>query len=137
MLSFSKTGITFASFRNDWKSPLLIEALIEGWTKSVNMSAFSLIILVGTSVSWQALETSKQTISWKISYSSTFEKLNQSFDFWTLSIAFILTWYLYFDPLSAIFTKWSDTLKQFVGKLPTNRLSVFEHFVGLALKGLK
>ena len=27
-------------------------------------------------------------------------------------------------------------LKQFVGKLPTNCLSVFEHFVELALKGL-
>ena len=33
-------------------------------------------------------------------------------------------------------TKWSNTLKQFVGKLPTNCLSVFGHFVGLALKGL-
>ena len=40
------------------------------------------------------------------------------------------------SPLSANFTKWSDTLKQFVGKLPTNCLSVFDHFVGLALKGL-
>ena len=26
---------------------------------------------------------------------------------------------------------------QFVGKLPTNCLSVFDHFVGLALKGLR
>ena len=41
-----------------------------------------------------------------------------------------------FNPLSANPTKWSDTLKQFVGKLPTNCLSVFDHFVGLALKGL-
>ena len=40
------------------------------------------------------------------------------------------------NPLRANFTKWSNTLKQFVGKLPTNCLSVFEHFVGLALKGL-
>ena len=38
--------------------------------------------------------------------------------------------------LSANFTKWSNTLKQFVGKLATNYLSVFDHFVGLALKGL-
>ena len=60
MQSFLKTGITFASFRNDGKWPLLIEALIKGWTKSVNMSTFSLIILVGTFVSWQALEVSKQ-----------------------------------------------------------------------------
>ena len=33
-------------------------------------------------------------------------------------------------------TKWSNTLKQFVGNLPTNCLSVFDHFVKLALKGL-
>ena len=40
------------------------------------------------------------------------------------------------NPLSANPTKWSNTLKQFVGKLPTNCLSVFDRFVGLALKGL-
>ena len=34
-------------------------------------------------------------------------------------------------------SKWSNTLKTFVGTLPTNCLSVFEHVVGLALKGLK
>ena len=28
------------------------------------------------------------------------------------------------------------TLKQFIGNLPTNCLSVFDHFVGLALEGL-
>ena len=38
------------------------------------------------------------------------------------------------NPLSANITKWSNTLKQF--KLPTNCLSVFDHFVGLDLKGL-
>ena len=38
-------------------------------------------------------------------------------------------------PLSANPTKWSNTLKQFVGNLPTNYLSVFDHFVKLALKG--
>ena len=41
-----------------------------------------------------------------------------------------------FNPLSANCTKWSNTLKQFVGKLPTNCLSLFDHFVKLALKGL-
>ena len=41
-----------------------------------------------------------------------------------------------FNPLSANFTKWSNTLKQFVGKLPTNCLSVFDHFLELVLKGL-
>ena len=40
------------------------------------------------------------------------------------------------NPLSTNPTKWSKTLKQFVGKLPTNCLSVFDHFVILALKGL-
>ena len=41
-----------------------------------------------------------------------------------------------FNPLSANPTKRSNTLKQFVGNLPTNCLSVFDYFVGLALKGL-
>ena len=40
------------------------------------------------------------------------------------------------NPLSAKLIKWPNTLKQFVGNLPTNCLSVFGHFVGLALKGL-
>ena len=44
--------------------------------------------------------------------------------------------HLKFNHLSVNFTKWSNTLKQFVGKLPKNCLSVFDHFVGLALKGL-
>ena len=37
------------------------------------------------------------------------------------------------NPLSANFTKWLNTLKQFVD---TNCLSVFDHFVKLAIKGL-
>ena len=41
-----------------------------------------------------------------------------------------------FNAICGNFTKWSNTLEQFVGKLPTNCLSVFDHFVGLALKGL-
>ena len=45
-------------------------------------------------------------------------------------------WQPCINPLSANFTKWSNTLKQFVGKFSTNCLSVFGHFVGLALKGL-
>ena len=35
--------------------------------------------------------------------------------------------FFFFNPLSASFTKWSNTLKL---------LSVYDHFVGLALKGL-
>ena len=38
------------------------------------------------------------------------------------------------NPFSANFTKWSNTLKQFVNNLPTNCLSVLDHFVGLVLK---
>ena len=40
------------------------------------------------------------------------------------------------NPLSTNPTKWSNTLKQFVGNLPTNCLSVFDHFEKLTLKGL-
>ena len=40
------------------------------------------------------------------------------------------------NPFSANPSKWSNTIKQFVGKLSTNCLSVFDQFVGLALKVL-
>ena len=40
------------------------------------------------------------------------------------------------NPLSVNLTKWSNTLKQFVGKLATNCLNVFDRFVILALKTL-
>ena len=40
------------------------------------------------------------------------------------------------NPFSTNFTKWSNTLKQFVGNLPTNCLRLFYHFVWLVLKGL-
>ena len=36
-------------------------------------------------------------------------------------------------PISANIKKWSNTLKQFVDKLVTNCLSVFDLFMGLAL----
>ena len=41
------------------------------------------------------------------------------------------------NPLSANPIKWSNTLKEFIGNWLTNCLSVFDHFVKLALKGLK
>ena len=41
------------------------------------------------------------------------------------------------NPLNADFAKGSNTLKQFIGNLPTNCLGVFDHFVGLTLKELK
>ena len=40
------------------------------------------------------------------------------------------------NPLSANPTKWSNTLKQFIDKLPMNCLNVFDHFVKLVLKRL-
>ena len=40
------------------------------------------------------------------------------------------------NTLSVNPTKWSNTLKQIRRLLPTNCLSMFDHFVGLALKGL-
>ena len=40
----------------------------------------------------------------------------------------------FFNLLNANPAKWTNTLKQFLGKLPTNCLSVFDHFVGLVLK---
>ena len=40
------------------------------------------------------------------------------------------------NPLSANPEKWSNTLKQIVGNLPTICLIVFDHFMNLALKGL-
>ena len=43
---------------------------------------------------------------------------------------------LFLNPLGANPTKWSNRLKRFVGNFPTNCLSVFDHFVKLALKGL-
>ena len=43
----------------------------------------------------------------------------------------------WFNPLSVNPTKWSNTLKQFVGNLPTICLSVFYYFVKLTLKGLR
>ena len=55
--------------------------------------------------------------------------------FGELKVAFLRAVIL--NPLSANITKWSNTLKQFIGNLPTNCLSVFDYFVELALKGLK
>ena len=42
---------------------------------------------------------------------------------------------LFINPFSTNFTKCSNTLKQFIVNLPTNCLSVFDHFVGLTLVG--
>ena len=57
----------------------------------------------------------------------------------------ILAWFLFdgnigpklLNSLSANIKKWSNTLKQFVGNLRANCLSVLDHFMGLTLKKLK
>ena len=59
----------------------------------------------------------------------------RNFFYYLIQLNFIITHCL--NPLSSSPTKWLNTLKQFVGKLPTDCLSVFGHFVKLALKGLR
>ena len=59
-----------------------------------------------------------------------------SWYFYNFQILNCVSFALILNPLMANITKWSNTLKQFVGKLATNCLSVFDHFVGLALKEL-
>ena len=50
----------------------------------------------------------------------------------------LIQFFLHLKPLSANPTKWSKTHKQTIHRLlPTNCLSRFGHFVGLALKGLR
>ena len=48
----------------------------------------------------------------------------------------VLSPFVNLNPLNANPEKWSNTLKQIIGNLPTICLSVFDHFMNLALKGL-
>ena len=62
----------------------------------------------------------------------------KTFSYW-LRVAWSQMWFkihLILNLFNANPTKWSHTLKQFVGKLLTNCLIVFDHFGGLVLKGL-
>ena len=65
---------------------------------SANISAFSLIVFVGISVSWQALEVSNFKIPLRISSLFIFEKENGSFGclLHTSHITIMLGWFLYF-----------------------------------------
>ena len=58
-------------------------------------------------------------------------------NYYFFNFACLLLYWYFLNPLSASPTKWSNTLKQFVGNLSTNCLSVFDHLVKLALEGLK
>ena len=51
-------------------------------------------------------------------------------DFWSFH------YFQALNHLSANPTNWLNALKQFIGKQPTNCLSVFDHFMELELKGL-
>ena len=50
------------------------------------------------------------------------------------SLSFIL--FMNFKLLVTNHLKWSNTLKQFVGNVLANCLSLFDHFVGWVLEGL-
>ena len=54
-----------------------------------------------------------------------FKQLHFGFNFKVTQQSCVLK----FSPLTANPTKWSNTLKQFVGNLPTNFLSEFDGFV--------
>ena len=54
-----------------------------------------------------------------------------------ITVTLIIISNIKLNPVSTNFTKWPNTLKKFVDNLPTNYLSVFGHFVKLALKGLR
>ena len=56
--------------------------------------------------------------------------------YWRTSVD-VICFMFRFNPLSANPTNWSNTLKQFVSNFLTNCLRVFDHFVKLALKGLR
>ena len=76
------------------------------------------------------VETVSSLISTPVFVSSLFFSAS-SFLFLCLSkVCSIWTafWIHFINSLSANFTKWSNTLKQFVGKLPTNFLSVWPFY---------
>ena len=60
-------------------------------------------------------------------------KLNSLCWFFQMSILYVPSM---INPLNSNPTVLSNTLKQLVDNLPTNCLSVFDHFVGLAFRGL-
>ena len=72
-LPFFETGFVLPCFRTDVNSELVIDVLKLECKKLAKMSAFSLMILEGISVSWHALETSRFKISLNISSSATSE----------------------------------------------------------------
>ena len=60
-----------------------------------------------------------------------FKLIWKSYLFWFQHLKVTPNLNIWISPLRANSTKWSNTLKQFVGKLPTNYLSVFWPFCGI------
>ena len=65
------------------------------------------------------------------SLSSNLSKRKSADSFYKFVMKIIVMKIIVVNPLTANFTKWSNTFK------PTNCLSVFDHFMGLALKRLR
>ena len=80
---------------------------------------------------WSGIQTRNSMLDSVLKLNST--KLKNFSLIWSFEIALRSE----FNRLIVNPTKWSNTLKQFVGNLPTNCLIVFDHFVILALKGLR
>ena len=94
-------------------------------------------INVCSTKNWVAGNGLEKNLTWEALIFSIFSHLA----FTEELFVYFRTWsvkgkYLFY-PLSVNLTKWSNTLKQFVGNLTKNCLSVFDHFVGLTFKGLK
>ena len=95
-------------------SNFVTEALIEGWTKSVNMLAFSLTILVGTSVSRQVLSALETDNYLKIAFFSSILPLVK-----LPSIRWQLWRYVFwqkctsYDPLLHLFCRWNGLIPCF------------------------
>ena len=81
------------------------------------------VLKILKSIWWTCSICTSFTSTWQMPLSGNTIQIPWLFKFfWTIN-----------NPLRANPTKWSNTLEHFVGKLPTNCLSVFDHFVGLGL----
>ena len=94
MSRFLNTKVIFAFFMEDGKLDFLTETLKLARRMSANISTFSLIIFVGISVSWHALEVS----SFPQDFFSIFEEENGILGclLHTSPIKSMLGWFLYF-----------------------------------------
>ena len=127
MLTYSQTMITF---------------ILTEW--SANIWTIALILIL--TLSWrrqlsyrnESIGLQSKSMDWFL-YDNGLCHMRVDDCFWFLSLISTIhdqKELVQFNPLHANPTKWSNTLKQFVSKLPTNCLSVFDHFMKLALKGL-